>query len=344
MLEESGSRVAFICPAFPAMGRTLKDGVLYVGNSTLTQAQEGRDPFSRARTSSVVELFERQTGRPVGLVRLSDVEGGEDSVERRIAALLRKGCDLVVFDAALTEHLDRIGAVLERRCDCGLPVGSAGLASALWPGLVNKRADSAQRHVLQVSAAPFVLASGSLNRVTRAQLERIRRTPGFRLVSVDVRAVLGPHAVRQAEARRVATQLDQALGRGDDVGLCWGDPLPARDAGLSQGSISEDADRLGRFIQLAVKGVANRAAISGLVLVGGDTAYSVLSGLGANGVFLDEEIQPGIPMGAVIGGDIDGRFVVTKAGGFGDEETLARLIAFIDRKRGIHRSQSQGDS
>ena len=48
---------------------------------------------------------------------------------------------------------------------------------------------------------------------------------------------------------------------------------------------------------------------------------------------MTEEVQPGIPMETLIGGDAGGKLVVTKAGGFGDEQTLARVVAHIDGVR-----------
>jgi D-threonate/D-erythronate kinase len=62
-----------------------------------------------------------------------------------------------------------------------------------------------------------------------------------------------------------------------------------------------------------------------LVLTGGETAIAVLKALGAGGLRLAGEIEPGVALGALVGGPFAGLGLVTKAGGFGDAETLVRV-------------------
>lgn len=75
----------------------------------------------------------------------------------------------------------------------------------------------------------------------------------------------------------------------------------------------------------------------GLVLTGGDTALLVCRLLGAEGIRLEAEIEPGVPFGRLIGGLGAGLAVITKSGGFGKPETLAaaaRVISAENRKDG----------
>ena len=62
-----------------------------------------------------------------------------------------------------------------------------------------------------------------------------------------------------------------------------------------------------------------------LVLTGGATALSVCRALGAAGITLSGEPVPGLACGTLLGGPAAGLSVVTKAGGFGDPDTLVRL-------------------
>jgi uncharacterized protein YgbK (DUF1537 family) len=65
---------------------------------------------------------------------------------------------------------------------------------------------------------------------------------------------------------------------------------------------------------------------AGLIMTGGDTAALVCRVLKVSGIRLIREILPGIPYGRFIGGRFDGMPVITKAGGFGGEGTLALLV------------------
>jgi uncharacterized protein YgbK (DUF1537 family) len=59
-----------------------------------------------------------------------------------------------------------------------------------------------------------------------------------------------------------------------------------------------------------------------VVLTGGQTARLVCQHIGALGVRLLGELEPGVPIGYLIGGKWDGVPVITKAGGFGSPSTL----------------------
>jgi uncharacterized protein YgbK (DUF1537 family) len=58
---------------------------------------------------------------------------------------------------------------------------------------------------------------------------------------------------------------------------------------------------------------------------GGDTAVALLRALGGQGLRLAGQVEPGLALGTVAGGPFDGLVVATKAGGFGDADTLVRL-------------------
>lgn len=352
MMEASGASRAFVCPAFPEMGRTVRDGVLYAGGEPLTQAQEGRDPLSPVASSSVVELLGEQTGFKVGLASVVSLESGDEALEKQVHDLIDQGCVLVVFDAARREHLELIAAIQERRYPEVLMVGSAGLASAVASRLgsvpaldlplakgeksrslpLSKGDKSGYVPTPRVENAPLLVVSGSLNQKTHVQLRQAELALHLRLVRIESAAILGSSARRDAELRRVCKETLDCLRRDEDVGLCWSRGIqlnaptgPVRVA-IGPSSVLLARDRLMLFLEEAVSVVVAEAALSGLVLVGGDTAYSVLSGLHADGVVLAGEIEPGIPLGTIASGDAHGKLVVTKAGGFGDKDTLVRVV------------------
>ena len=61
-----------------------------------------------------------------------------------------------------------------------------------------------------------------------------------------------------------------------------------------------------------------------ILLTGGETAIAVFRALGARGLRLTGEIEPGLALGAIAGGPFDGLVAMTKAGGFGDAAALER--------------------
>jgi uncharacterized protein YgbK (DUF1537 family) len=80
-----------------------------------------------------------------------------------------------------------------------------------------------------------------------------------------------------------------------------------------------------RELAEAARREVERATPGTLLLTGGETAYSVGRVLAADGVALDGEVEPGLAIGRLLGGPFAGLLVITKAGGFGDPETLVRV-------------------
>ena len=73
---------------------------------------------------------------------------------------------------------------------------------------------------------------------------------------------------------------------------------------------------MGRFVADLAGGFA------GLIATGADTARAVLGALGADGMWLLREVEPGVPLG--IAETRPPLTVITKAGAFGHPDTLRR--------------------
>ena len=89
----------------------------------------------------------------------------------------------------------------------------------------------------------------------------------------------------------------------------------------------EDPARRARTAQrlaVAARARVDAARPGTLLLAGGETAVSVCRTLEATGFRLDGEVEPGLARGALLDGPFAGLAIVTKAGGFGDPDTLVR--------------------
>ena len=69
--------------------------------------------------------------------------------------------------------------------------------------------------------------------------------------------------------------------------------------------------------------------IGGLFLAGGDIAIKVAKTIKASGTMIKDEILPGIPWGYFIHEEYNELPVVTKAGGFGKDDALVRIINYL---------------
>ena len=78
----TGSSFTLACPAFPANGRTVYKGHLFVNGVPLHESSMKDHPLTPMRDPNLVRVLQRQTKLSVGLVAFEDVEAGPDAIRR----------------------------------------------------------------------------------------------------------------------------------------------------------------------------------------------------------------------------------------------------------------------
>jgi uncharacterized protein YgbK (DUF1537 family) len=96
---------------------------------------------------------------------------------------------------------------------------------------------------------------------------------------------------------------------------------------------STEAETIGNAIAKAL-GILTRKLLdtfgfSVLICTGGDTSLGVCSSLGITGIQPVSEICPGIPLGKIIGGPHEGRYIITKSGRFGNNSSLLEITQYL---------------
>ena len=102
--------------------------------------------------------------------------------------------------------------------------------------------------------------------------------------------------------------------------------------GTGQPSSRREGQRALRALAGLVRAALSATAVSGLVIVGGDTARAVLHALRATGLTLSGQVEAGIPYGRLLDGPCGGLPVVTKAGGFGADTALRDCLNFLQHR------------
>lgn len=299
-----------VAPAFPPGGRTTLRGRQRVHGQPLELTFFARDPRWPMHESHLPTLLLQQSGREVGQVDIEVVSGG---VECLTTALAARPEPIVVVDALEPCHLRTIGRALVALGEAWIPCGSAGLAEEWVSALNLPPVDEPGRP--PESRAPVLAVAGSRNDVTLCQIERAETER--KIVRVD----LDPYRCydADAEAQRLALALEQALSAGHDTLLTSSfAPLVSGAGGLVSRVLADAAAR-----------VMVRCRPGGLFLTGGDVAVAMGRALGVQALRIAAEVQPGVPGGRLVGGAVDGMWVVTKAGGFGDDDALIDALAYL---------------
>ncbi len=116
------------CPAFPANGRTVYQGHLFVNGVPLHESSMKDHPLTPMRDSNLVRVLQRQTTLSVGLVPFEDVEAGVEAVRKAFAREKAAGHQIVIVDAITDQHLRTIGLAA---ADMPLITGGSGVAMGL---------------------------------------------------------------------------------------------------------------------------------------------------------------------------------------------------------------------
>ena len=310
VMDAFGFPQAVVAPAFPALGRTTRDGLHRLLGRPVHETEIGHDPKTPVRESHLVSLLQTQSRRTAAVITFETIECGPRAIRDQVEAHLRRGTALLVCDAESDSALQAIAASCADRRDI-LWVGSAGLADHLAQALVPPTSATRIAH-LDCSDGPVLLVAGSVSQIARKQVEAVCASPDTVTVEVNPAALSDGHP----EEERCRQELDAALARGQDCALVVAVQPPR----------VELASRIVELLGTLAADCARSHRLRGFVLTGGDTARAVCRHLGVGGIQLMAEVEPGVPLGRLIGQTSTTLLAVTKAGAFGSEQTLVHAL------------------
>ncbi|GBD00133.1 hypothetical protein HRbin17_02670 [bacterium HR17] len=305
--EATRCRWVLVCPAVPAQGRIVRDGQLFVRGQPLVKTPFTAEPPAPSATSSVAERL-RTTGFTASSLRLLPLPILRDA-QRLTAALATAVQDsvCVVADAETDEDLRRLVRCALTQPVPPLWVGAMGLAQAL---------------------AETTLDSGVAPRQA-APAQLVRSTQRWLIVVGS-----GQPVARQQWAMLVRNGVMALAHRWDAL-----PPLPA-DAEVAAVRLDGLSDALRHLpvgtVRRKLRGAWRRwfcePPFDGIVLVGGMTARAVLEAIGVRHWRIVGAMEQGVPIGVAQTASGKTLKIVTKAGGFGDEQTLWRVVTAIARQ------------
>ena len=313
--RESGPAAILLAPAFPATGRTTRDGIQRLDGVPLQHSAI----WQRERMQGTASLPEMLAHADLRTMAIGLGEVRSPGLPDAIAAGAGS-TDVLVCDAETDEDLARIAAAGTGVGGSLIWAGAAGLAAGCARQLLP--AGSSERLVaFEPARGPVLFVVGSLSTVSARQVAALSAQPGVVLL------VVPPAVLRQGDAspawRQTEAALDRALGSGHDVALSL--------------AVEPDADPHDGLVlchALARLAAPHADRIGALVSAGGETARAVLLALGATGLRLRGEIEAGVPL-SITEGDRP-LPVVTKAGAFGRDDTFLRCRAVLRAGRLPH--------
>lgn len=296
--------MAIVAPAFPATGRTTRDGKVLVQGRPLDQTDIWRLE-GLAGEADLVALLSAQ-GLRVALAGLDLVRAGVPALREHLVALTASHTQAVVCDAETEADLATLA-----QASAGLPapafwVGSGGLARGLATALPVPSTIAAEDTALR-AAGPVLALVGSLSGVCARQVACLTEHSGIESLVIPPQALRGGPGAASWQAWQRET--GARLGAGQDVLLCIG-----RDEHFD---IAEGPQLSAALAALVLP---HFGLVGGLIATGGETARAMLDTAGIRALALRREIEPGVPLSDTVQTPV--RRVVTKAGAFGTDAAL----------------------
>ncbi len=316
LLEAGAEEFALICPAFPANGRTIYQGTLFVGDLPLAESPMKDHPLTPMRDSNLVRLMQAQSRHRVGLVPWQVVQQGPEAVTARVATLREAGMRYGVADALTETDLRVIGAAAASH---GLITGGSGVALGL-PSNFPRIAAQVQAPAMPTgTGSRAAVIAGSCSVATRGQIEAMRDRWPMQKIDVDAVAAGGD------EIGRVTTWA--AAQSSQMPVLIYGSADPAEVARTQE---RYGKDKAGAMVEATLAGIAVALRAKGLgrlIVAGGETSGAVVGALGIRALRIGPEIAPGVPWTEAIGAPP--LALALKSGNFGGPDFFADAFAMF---------------
>lgn len=311
-LRASGKELALVAPAVPRLDRITRDGNVWVDQRLLTDTEFASDPKTPILSARILDQMQID-GTEIDLATLrSD----------RLDAVLATVQGVVVVDAETEADLARLITAASRLSETPLLVGAAGLSDALGAALSVR------------PSRPVLAVVGSMSRHAEQQIAALRNQHAVEVVDVEIRQLFQQPAWpdRDRWIEQAATAL--RAGRHTVIRTCQHASQRHEIDHLCQ-HYSVTRQQLGeatcQLLGEMTFSLCRTTLPYALYLSGGDVAIAVAQALGASGFKIQGLVAGCVPHGILLNSEFT-LPVMTKAGGFGDENTLVAAIGFIEEK------------
>jgi uncharacterized protein YgbK (DUF1537 family) len=321
LMDSLELRHTFVVPALPKYGRTTVNGKVHINGVLLEETEFSLDPKNPVRESFIPKIISRQTNKRTAIIIHDYILAGKETVEEKLEHHLEAGVDIIIFDAREERDLELIASVISGVEGNVLFAGCSGLAEHLSKKLPIKK-------VRKTS----VVIAGTVSDVTRQQIAFAARYLNTGIVDIDTGKIFSID--RTNEKKRILEIIADAVLRSEDL-IIRSAPLresvdstfdTGEEYGMDRFRVSE---AIALFLGELASEIIRNMPIKGILLTGGDTAIKTARCLNVYGLILDNEIVHGIPYGHFTGEEFKNTIIVSKAGGFGDEDAIFRVLNFL---------------
>lgn len=319
-MEGLGINELSFVPAFPSGKRTVKNGILYVNGVKLADTQFAQDILNPVNDSYIPDIIGKQTDIKVLKSEIHNLVPNEDkeNQERKI----------YLFDSENIEEMAEIGRGLNEKKLLNFTAGNAGFAEILTDYLNIE----GKKPKISIDDKRILFVCGSVN-ITSLNQCRFAEKIGYISKSLNFNDIISEkysssrNYMADREYFKMKLEAHEKLllktSSSDDVikiALEYSkrNNIPMETLTLN---IAENTGKL-------VSEIVKDKKIQNLIVFGGDTLMGILKNIGCRYIVPVAEILPGIVFTKAVGKEFTVN-VITKAGGFGEEDVVQKIEKFI---------------
>ncbi|WP_455296745.1 3-oxo-tetronate kinase [Brucella pituitosa] len=290
LLKLLGEKRTIACPSFPANGRTVFQGHLFVGNQLLSESPLRDHPLTPMHDPNLVRVLQKQSENVVSLISHQVVTSGSDKIENALVGLN----GIAIIDAIDDRDLRAIGRAIK---DLKLVTGGSAVAQGLPENfrIAGLLSETDSRSEISIVHGGGVILAGSCSAATRRQIEVAKRkdVPSLQLDALHIAS--GETTVAEV-TDFIRSHRDSAL-----PALVYSSADPEIVA-IAQEKLGREAASLA--VEKLLGDVAAELYNQGynrFIVAGGETSGAVVQALGAKAFWIGQEIDPGVPLVTSIG-------------------------------------------
>ncbi|MCB1385550.1 MAG: four-carbon acid sugar kinase family protein [Nitratireductor sp.] len=311
-----GTDRAVVCPAFPATGRSVYQGHLFVGDRLLNQSGMENHPLTPMTDPDLRRWLALQTDYRVGHVPFALVDAGAEAIGRALDDARARGERYIVTDAIRDCDLVAIGHAC---ADEVLISGGSGIGLGLPQNFRLRGLLGDAETKWRGETGPAAAICGSCSVASRGQIKEHARHFPARAVSADdiLAGTVQPSDVAD-------WMLANQQSGGPPLAYSSADPDGIASAQKKYGK-ARVAEAIEGFFSALARLVVPRG-VTRLILAGGETSGAVVAALSLPAFEIGPEIDPGVPALRAVGSPLT---LALKSGNFGAPDFFVKAAAVL---------------
>jgi uncharacterized protein YgbK (DUF1537 family) len=303
-------------PAYPEQNRFSREGILLIDSIPVSESVFGQDPYEPVTESHIPSLLLKEADLKTVITKKYKIPLKEDRIllieSHSDEEMLSQGKELLMNDAL------------------NITVGCAGFAKAL-ANIIYKKRDTTQNDM----KLPLLIVCGSVNPVTKKQIA-FAEVNGFERISLTMEQLW---TKQYWDTGKGQEYIDNYLKIEKPLMFeTFGNVSTDKAKPLSD-QRNELRFRIGQSLGYLVKKLMSNGMKRTFLFTGGDTLYQSMRVFGITKIKPLKELFPGIVLGSIDFKD-EKHYVITKSGGFGNEDLFIKLNALISEEGEVYYAKS----